>query len=325
MQRLIRVYGPGKEYGFRVRQRNFMGATLNYSVIIPVYNRREKLLRALGSVSNLVRGPNVKVEIVVVDDASTDGSAEVARSAGADRLLLLDKNVGVTGAKNRGIAEASGDIFIFLDSDDELTADALLKIATHFDKNLGTDILFGACIDREGQVMHRSDAKFGEVSYKHLLVNNAPGEFLPVVRRKVFEKILFESDLRGFEGITWLKAARMGLGLYYCSEVLRIYDKEGEDRLCRRENIVKGADRLARGWQNFLGEFGSELWSLNKTAYFQTAFRWAVYSRIAFGGSRGGGLSPTDGWGLRQILTFGLERFCRIVPSIVWARYLNSR
>ena len=302
-----------------------MGATLNYSVIIPVYNRREKLIRALWSVSNLVRGPNDKVEIVVVDDASTDGSAEVARRAGVDRVVILAKNEGVTSAKNHGITESSGEFLVFLDSDDELTVDALLKIGAHFEKNYRTDILFGACVDRVGKAMHRLDAKLGAISYSDLLVNGAPGEFLPVVRRKVCDKLMFEGNLRGFEGITWVKAARLGFGLHYTADVLRVYDSEGDDRLCRRENIMKGADRLARGWQSFLSEFGPELWSLNKIAYFQIALRWTVYARIATASSARLGVLPLSGWGLRQFFTRRLTGFCKILPRWFWFRVLNSR
>jgi glycosyltransferase involved in cell wall biosynthesis len=297
----------------------------SYSVIIPVYNRSEKLMRAIRSVMNLARGLEDKVEIVVVDDASTDGSADTARSAGADRVLVLEKNIGVTGARNWGIKDALGEILIFLDSDDELTVDALFKIGAHFSENHRTDILFGACVDRAGKTMHRSHAKLGLVSYEHFLANSAPGEFLPVVRRRVFEGLMFETELRGFEGITWLKAARMGYGLHYSPEVLRVYDKEGEDRLCRRHNIVRGADRLARGWQRFLTLFGSDLWSLKKIAYLRIVFRWAVYSRIASVTPSSSEVSPAIGVGLRQILTHGVAGVCSAVPRAIWVSILNSR
>jgi teichuronic acid biosynthesis glycosyltransferase TuaG len=302
-----------------------MRATLHYSVVIPVYNRREKLLRAIRSVSNLIRSPGDRLEVVVVDDASTDGSGDVARNAGVDRVLILQENSGVTEAKNRGIAASAGEILIFLDSDDELMRYALVKIREHFEQNPHIDILFGACVDRDGQIMHSRDAKLGVLTYKHLLATSAPGEFLPVVKRKVFEKILFESKLKGFEGITWLKAARTGFILHYSGEVLRIYDKEGEDRLCRQENIFRGADRMAHGWHSFLCEFGRDLWLVNKIAYFQTVMKWVVYSRIATGAS---GKLPTSlrgGWGLKKVFIMAFQVFCSIIPRIFWARYLNSR
>ena len=297
---------------------------MRYSVIIPVFNRRQKLLRSIGSVFSLIRESDDNVEIVVVDDASTDGSAEAARSAGADRVIVLEKNLGVTGARNRGIANSRGEILILLDSDDELTTDALLKIRHHFQSHPSTHILFGACIDRDSVSMHHKEAKLGEVTYAHFLANSAPGEFLPVVRREVFEKILFQEELRGFEGITWLQSARSGFILYYSELVLRIYDKEGEDRLCRRQNILRGSNRLARGWHFFLREFGPDLWALNKKAYLGVLFRWAVYSRIQTEKpEQTPPLSIKDP--ARRILHFGAEVVCAVLPRAFWVGYLNSR
>lgn len=298
---------------------------MRYSVIIPVFNRRQKLLRSIRSVFSLIKQSDDAVEIVVVDDASTDGSSEVARTTGADRVIVLEKNLGVTGARNRGIVNSSGEILIMLDSDDELTPDALLKIRHHFQRYPSTQILFGACIDRNGATMHHDGAKFGEVSYAHLLANNAPGEFLPVVRRQVFDKILYQESLRGFEGITWLQAARYGFILHYSGVILRIYDKEGEDRLCRRQNIVSGSNRLARGWHFFLREFGSDLWALNKKAYLGILFRWAVYSRIQTERPEVA-LAPLCINDLtRRIVHSGVEVVCMTLPRVFWVGYLNSR
>lgn len=298
---------------------------MRYSVIIPVFNRRQKLVRSIRSVFSLCKKSDDAVEIVVVDDASTDGSAEAARNAGADRVIVLEKNLGVTGARNIGIVNSCGEILIMLDSDDELTPDALLKIRHHFQGHPSTHILFGACIDRNGATMHHEGAKLGEVSYAHFLANNAPGEFLPVVRREVFEKILYQEALRGFEGITWLQAARIGFILHYSEVVLRIYDKEGEDRLCRRQNILSGSNRLARGWHFFLREFGPDLWALNKKAYLGILFRWAVYSRIQTKkpDQTLAPLSINDP--ARRILHSCVKVVCLALPRAFWVGYFNSR
>lgn len=296
-----------------------------YSVIIPVFNRHQKLVRSIGSVFSLVREPDDTVEIVVVDDASTDGSAEAARSAGADRVIVLKKNLGVTGAKNRGIANSQGEVLILLDSDDELTTDALIKIRQHFQRNPSTHILFGACIDNDGTFMHHKRAMFGEVSYAHFLSNSTPGEFLPVVRREVFDKIQFQEKLRGFEGITWLQAARSGFILHYSDVVLRVYDKKGEDRLCRRENILRGGHRLACGWHFFLLEFGTDLWALNKRAYLGILFRWAVYSRIQKEMPAQAFAPLATGNPARRILHSGAKIVCAVLPRAFWLGYLKSR
>lgn len=298
---------------------------MRYSVIIPVFNRRQKVVRSIKSVHSLIRESDDTVEIVVVDDASKDGSAEAARIAGADRVVVLERNLGVTGARNRGIENSSGEILILLDSDDELKEDALVKIRHHFLKHPSTHILFGACIDRDGTSMHHVKARLGQVSYAHFLANSAPGEFLPVVRREVFDKILFQESLRGFEGITWLKAARSGFTLHYSEDILRIYDKEGEDRLCRRQNILSGADRLARGWYFFLREFGSDLWALKRSAYLGILFRYAVYSRIQKVKTEHALPPLFIEEPIRRIVHIGAEAICALLPRALLVVYLNCR
>jgi hypothetical protein len=86
-----------------------------FSVVIPTYNRLPLLLSALAS----VRAQRFRdFEIVVVDDGSTDGTAEALRTAGMTLSLLRQDNRGPGAARNRGAREARGDYLAFLDSDD---------------------------------------------------------------------------------------------------------------------------------------------------------------------------------------------------------------
>lgn len=95
---------------------------LTVSVIIPTYNRAHLISRAIRSaVANLVPGD----EILVVDDASTDNTAEVvARCSGPVRYLRTAHG-GAGAARNRGLEAARGDLVAFLDSDDEWYPDKL--------------------------------------------------------------------------------------------------------------------------------------------------------------------------------------------------------
>ena len=89
---------------------------MKVSAIIPVFNRRDYLARAIRS----ALAQTVPVdEIVVVDDGSTDGSAEVASRFGGIVRVVRQANSGVAGARHRGIREAQGEWIAFLDSDDE--------------------------------------------------------------------------------------------------------------------------------------------------------------------------------------------------------------
>ena len=87
------------------------------SVIIPLYNKREWIECSLRSV---LTQTFQDFEIIVVDDGSTDGSAEIVKGITDNRIRLISqKNSGVSAARNRGIAESRGELIALLDGDDE--------------------------------------------------------------------------------------------------------------------------------------------------------------------------------------------------------------
>lgn len=90
---------------------------MKVSAIIPTYNRRSYIARAIDS----ILAQTVPVdEILVVDDGSTDGTAEfLAERYGARVRIIRQANTGVSGARKQGIQHANGDWIAFLDSDDE--------------------------------------------------------------------------------------------------------------------------------------------------------------------------------------------------------------
>ena len=89
------------------------------SVIIPTWNRVGFLEKAMGSVLAQTRPCD---ELIVVDDGSTDGTADLVRTmatvSGREIRYIFQENQGAAAARNRGIAEAGGGLLCFLDSDD---------------------------------------------------------------------------------------------------------------------------------------------------------------------------------------------------------------
>ncbi|MBC7234023.1 MAG: glycosyltransferase [Chloroflexi bacterium] len=87
------------------------------SVVIPAHNEREPITRCLQA---LVRQEGVPggYEVIVVDDASSDGTAEVARAYGA-RVIVQAVRQGPAAARNAGALQAQGDVLLFLDADCE--------------------------------------------------------------------------------------------------------------------------------------------------------------------------------------------------------------
>lgn len=97
------------------------------SVIIPTFNRQERVLKAIASVLAQTRLPN---EVLVVDDGSTDDTAEVIREKFPSVRLIRQENRGVSAARNTGIRAATGKWLTFLDSDDEWKLQKLEKHIT---------------------------------------------------------------------------------------------------------------------------------------------------------------------------------------------------
>jgi glycosyltransferase involved in cell wall biosynthesis len=94
---------------------------MKISALIPTYNRRTFVRRAIAS----ILAQTVPVdEIIVVDDGSTDGtSEEIEREFGSQVRIVRQSNQGVSGARRRAILESRGAWVAFLDSDDEWTPD----------------------------------------------------------------------------------------------------------------------------------------------------------------------------------------------------------
>ena len=88
------------------------------SVIIPTYNRKKTILSAIYSV---LKQTYTKLEVIVVDDGSTDGTGELIKKTIKDERLVyikLKKNKGQSAARNVGVKRSIGEIIAFQDSDD---------------------------------------------------------------------------------------------------------------------------------------------------------------------------------------------------------------
>ena len=98
---------------------------MKFSVIIPLYNKAPYIRKALESV---LAQTYADYELIIVDDGSTDGSAEIAEAilqdpasrliASSPHRLIRQANSGVSAARNNGVAQASGEYIAFLDADD---------------------------------------------------------------------------------------------------------------------------------------------------------------------------------------------------------------
>jgi glycosyltransferase involved in cell wall biosynthesis len=120
------------------------------SVIVPVYNTRDYLSRCLDS---LVSQTLANIEIVAVDDGSSDGSLEILhRYARGDRRVKVvrhDRNEGLHVARITGVLAASGNYIGYVDSDDYVSADMFASLYEHATKERAQVVRGGARIFKE--------------------------------------------------------------------------------------------------------------------------------------------------------------------------------
>lgn len=112
------------------------------SVIVPVYNGAGTIVSCLNSIR---AQQGVRLEILLIDDGSTDETSELCRNAAAQdgRIRLFhQENAGVSAARNRGLREAKGDYITFVDADDLLSAGALAILRNAMET--GVDFVIGS-------------------------------------------------------------------------------------------------------------------------------------------------------------------------------------
>jgi glycosyltransferase involved in cell wall biosynthesis len=196
---------------------------MNYSVIIPLYNKAPYVQASLQSIVDQTKWPN---EVIVVDDKSTDGSADEVTAffanAPADflkhtrfELVRLQKNGGIAAARNAGFDRSTGDVVTFFDADDLYAFDFFERIADLFE-NFGADLvamrvkLFpsGIAYPNFGALRHYFEP-IGEHAYhmldpmrvvtSHQYVIGVGSNV--VIRRKWMEKERSLETVRFYEGI----------------------------------------------------------------------------------------------------------------------------
>lgn len=127
------------------------------SVVICNYNRKKLIARAIRSCLAQVCNQR-QLEVIVVDDGSTDGSIDVIKSFGDDiKLIALRENKGVAYASNVGLHKATGDYWMRVDSDDYLSSDAINTYSLLLDQNKDYSYVFGDILrlSRHGEVITR--------------------------------------------------------------------------------------------------------------------------------------------------------------------------
>jgi glycosyltransferase involved in cell wall biosynthesis len=206
---------------------------LRISLVIPTLDRAHTLPRALDSVLAQTRPAD---EIIVIDDGSTDDTAELVHKRYPSVRYIRQPNRGVSAARNAGIRIASGDWIALLDSDDAWHP---RKLERQLDTLL-PDARIAHCDEiwiRSGVRVNpmRKHAKAGGRIYRHCLPLCAISPSAVLIHREVFERVgLFDESLQACEDYDlWLRITAHW-PVRYLDEPLVIKHGGHTDQLSRR-------------------------------------------------------------------------------------------
>lgn len=163
------------------------------SVIMPVYNVETYIAQAIESV---LAQSFTDWELLIIDDGGTDRSIDIAAEYCDPRVRILSqRNRGLAGARNSGIAEARGNYIALLDSDDRWLPEKLALHVIHLDATANVDVSYSASrfIDAAGTALRQAQQpRLHDISPEHILCRNPVGNgSAAVIRRTALDAVAF--------------------------------------------------------------------------------------------------------------------------------------
>lgn len=184
------------------------------SVIIPMYNSEQSIVKCLDSVK--AQTWTGKFEILIVNDGSTDQSAEavqeyMARNPGLDITLIHQQNQGVSKARNVAMERSKGDFIALLDADDEwLPQKTEKQMMQVHDKGLQIDFI--SCLINKDKLLfpYFSNNKLAKVTFRKLLFRNGIASPTVIFKKEIIANTgYFDCDQMFAEDHNyWLKISQ---------------------------------------------------------------------------------------------------------------------
>lgn len=221
------------------------------SVVMPAYNVALYIAEAIQSVLGQDY-PNI--ELIVVDDGSSDGTAQVAEQFGDRVRVLRQENAGPAAARNRGIREARADYIAFIDADDIWVGDKLTLQVQHLQSHPEIGVVFGEELpwhvqpDGTFSVLPQPtnldkpptlDMALSGWIYKDLLLGSAISIITAMIRRSVVETVggLDETLRMGEDYDFWIRVSRH-YQIHRFDRTLAYYriHPQGTTKVPRKEN-----------------------------------------------------------------------------------------
>lgn len=216
------------------------------SVIVPVFNGEQFIREA---VENIISQDYPSSEIIIIDDGSTDGTADIIKQLPYEVRYFNQENNGPAAARNKGIKEAMGEYIAFLDADDLWPKNNLFILVEALSRDKDIEVVQGhgqlACRNPETRTYEYSGSPRGLFPY---YIGAA------LYRRSAFTKVgLFDPTLRYGEDSDWFMRAReLKIGIKRLEDITLIVRRHGKNMTYGRSPaelnqlrvIKKGLDRM---------------------------------------------------------------------------------
>lgn len=191
------------------------------SVIIPMHNSSKHIEECLESVINQTYK---NMEIIVVDDKSTDNCLEIVKNIKDNRIKIIElkENVGAANARNKGIEVSTGEYICFLDSDDYWLLDKLEKQVKFIEENNYT-FIYGGYEYLKNNKRHKAKVT-NSMTYNQLLKNHTIFTSTVMLNMQHLKKEdIFMPNIDGEDVATWLNILKKGYTSYGITDTLSIY------------------------------------------------------------------------------------------------------
>lgn len=188
---------------------------IKVSVIVPIHNAEEYLVFCINSI---LAQTHSKLELILVDDGSTDGSIDICKGQSDKRVMVFtQENKGVSSARNLGMQHASGDYITFIDADDWIMPDMLERLL-QFAVTTASEI---ACCEYVSCTEHIAQKKksdkievkcYDRLSFiREKLLGGDTRCWSKLYNRKLVQNIQFPEDISIGEDLLFLVGLLSGL------------------------------------------------------------------------------------------------------------------
>jgi glycosyltransferase involved in cell wall biosynthesis len=270
---------------------------MDVSVVVPIYNEEDHLPGCIAALRALDY-PDDRHEILLVDNNSTDRSAEIVRSHAGVRLLS-EPRPGDFAARNRGVAESTGDIVAFTGSDTAPRPDWLQRIVETM-RDPDVAVIVGALRFGENRGAMRWLSEYEAEKNRYIFASETPEIYYGytcnmAVRRSVFETLgPFEEVFRNSDAVL----VRRVVDRFGCAAATY-----GEDVVVRRLEVADLTSYVTKQHT-----YGRDLWRYGAIADarpLSAGERFEVYRRAV----RRGGHGPVAALGLLGVLAVGAASY----------------